>query len=1495
MNQDQTEVFPLQVETNDEYPQAIKWTIVNTKYEIYVPTLKEFSVAALLPHCLDVKSKIDAVVSTEAHRAPSYFRVLPRTVSTVLQAIWEQLLGEDDAPAQDQDGFASNVRRLVALHCTEDDRYELAQQLRNPSTKPKGMAVQTFYYRLTELNSYISWLPGTEPALTDAQLKQALHDAMPSTWRERFSNAGNSVSSVTKAEMVRYFRVQQKNSLRRTQENDKKQRIHAKKRRNDKGSPKETQSQRPFKKAKRKDEDSSSKKSKRVQDTEQCPVHPNLPHTWGECNANAYNKNAKRKKDSRKSNANPPDKEVDNNAIDLDVDLKAPSSDEESVINNKGTSSAPNSNFADAYYDATNHHFNAAIDVFQTDLMPQEASDLFATAVEDAFESGVTDELDNLNDLNIDNKSLKLRPMGIMLAKLIQNAPSKRPLKVLFDSGSDATFIHQSALPEHVAGKRCADLKINTLSEGHTSTNRKVTLKHIQLPEFSPTRKIDKAFSAYVFNKANCKYDLIIGLDVMIPLGIDVLTSSRTVRWQGLQVPFRSKDYFLQQGFEETPENESFCMFTDTFVDNIDCFSVTNPLVGEIKSNTYSSVQTDEIAFQQSHLSRAQQKDLATTLAKFPKLFSGKLGKFPGFKAHLELKENAQPFSRRPYPVAHAHRALFKEELDRLVSEGVLSRCGPSEYLSPTFLIPKKDGKVRWVSDFRTLNSMIKRKVYSLPIIQDVLRKRAGYQFFTKIDISMYYYTFELDEESKNLCAICTPFGNYRYNRLPMGVSQSPDMAQEIIETLFRDLDETDVYIDDVGVFSNSWSDHIASLHKVLKILQDGNFTVNPAKCEWGVQETDWLGYWLTPTGLKPWKKKIDAILQLERPQTVSQLRSFIGAVTFYRDMYPKRSHLLAPLTALVGKKKLVWTPDCEKSFKAVKALLAKDAFLKYPNHNKPFHVYCDASDLQLGAVIMQDDQPVAFYSRKLNAAQRNYTVGEKEILSIVETLKEFRTTLFGCKALHVHTDHKNLLYNKMSSQRVMRWRLLLEEYMPIFHYIKGAKNALADAMSRLPFSQRQNNGMDVKNPADIYRRNGSLVPSTDSFYTMAIDDDDLLDCFVHLPASSGVPFVLDYATIAAAQGRDASLTQLALDKPQQYVRQLLAPETEVLCYIKEPNAPWKIVIPDELLRTAIQWYHLSLGHIGTTRLIDTLSMHFYNRNMRNLVEEIVSTCDACQRYKLVGRGHGELAPREAALVPWQDVAVDLIGPWQMNVQNVSVTFGALTIIDLVTNLTEVVRIANKTAAHVALIFENTWLSRYPRPVHCTFDQGGEFIGFHFQNMLARHGIHARPISAKNPQANSICERMHQTIGNSLRAMSTMNPPEGITTANQLVDTAIANASYALRATIHSALKTTPGALAFSRDMVLNIPVISDLATIQQNRQQLINNRLIVANRKRFSYDYTVGQEVLKLVYQPKKLDPRAEGPYRIETVHTNGTVTIRLSPTVIERISIRRIKPYRR
>jgi transposase InsO family protein len=1058
-----------------------------------------------------------------------------------------------------------------------------------------------------------------------------------------------------------------------------------------------------------------------------------------------------------------------------------------------------------------------------------------------------------------------LVPSSLVVARAVQDQPLCRPLKVLFDSGSNISLLNTSCLPADTTPIMLPASSGFTAS-GVLEANRAVKLHDLILPEFTRSKRIPEW--QFTLFDTPCPFDIIFGRDFLSALKIDPCFSTATVHWDSLSIPFKTR------AFWKDPYTVSFYL--------------THSYAAEIQDSLYQATPIPTLVSQQTHLDEKQRADLQTILEKYTRLFNGQLGLYPNYQVHLELHDNVSPIHMRPYAVPKSQEAVFLRELERLCSLGVLARCGASEWGAPTFIIPKKDGRVRWISDFRELNKRIKRKIYPLPRIQDTLRKRSGYSFFTKLDISMQYYTFALDEASQNLCVIVTPFGKYKYLRLPMGIKQSPDIAQQIMEDVLRDVPDAEVYIDDIGIFSSDWESHVQTLHAVLQRLQDNGFTVNPLKCEWAVKETDWLGYWLTPIGLKPWRKKIDAILRLGTPRNAKEVRAFVGAITFYRDMWPHRSDLLAPLTELTGRGAFTWTPRHQKAFDEIRALIAEDALLRYPDHNKPFHIFTDASDYQLGAVIMQEDVPVAFYSRKLSPAQRNYTTMEKELLSIVETLKEFRSMLFGSD-LHVHTDHRNLTYTRLTSQRVLRWRLFLEEFLPTFHYIRGCDNHLADALSRLPQSA---DALVEKSVSPFDNRHSSDVDS----FSIVMDDPALLECFLHHPDPQDIIFPLDYALLQREQFNDISLQAARDANPAKYPI-LDFGTVPLICYLSEPNATWKIAIPTPLLNNVVKWYHCVLNHTGMTRLLQTINSHLYHPQLKLTVETVVQACETCQRYKLVGPGYGTLPPREAPLAPWDEVAIDLIGPWKIQVNGQELVFHALTCIDPVTNLTELIRINNKSSAHVGMKFENEWLARYPRPLRCIHDHGTEFTGCDFQRILTLNGIKDVATSNKNPQANAVCERMHQTITNILRPLLHTHVPQNDQAANDIIDTALATASYASRAAVHRTLSISPGALVFRRDMFLDIPLLADLETIRNKRQVLIDENLRRQNLKRRSFDYQVGQQVLILNsdIHPAKLDPTSvEGPFPIVQVHTNGTVTIQRSAVVTERINIRRLRPFR-
>ncbi len=226
---------------------------------------------------------------------------------------------------------------------------------------------------------------------------------------------------------------------------------------------------------------------------------------------------------------------------------------------------------------------------------------------------------------------------------------------------------------------------------------------------------------------------------------------------------------------------------------DLTCYAV------EILDAKYEKVEVDEVINQLNRLNTEQKEDLRMVLMEHTKLFDGTLGVYPHRKFHIDLVPGAIAKHARPYPVTVIHLSAFKHELLHLVKIGILLPQGASEWASPTLIIPPKDGRVCWVSDLGELNKVVKRKQYPLSIMWDILQQCKGY------DISMQYYTFGLDDESKDLCTIATPFGKFTYNRLPMGLKCFPDYAQEVMENIFRDVEDAEVYIDDIGAFSQSW------------------------------------------------------------------------------------------------------------------------------------------------------------------------------------------------------------------------------------------------------------------------------------------------------------------------------------------------------------------------------------------------------------------------------------------------------------------------------------------------------------------------------------------------------------------------------------------------------------------------------------------------------------------------------------------------------------------
>jgi len=293
-----------------------------------------------------------------------------------------------------------------------------------------------------------------------------------------------------------------------------------------------------------------------------------------------------------------------------------------------------------------------------------------------------------------------------------------------------------------------------------------------------------------------------------------------------------------------------------------------------------------------------------------------------------------------------------------------------------------------------------------------------GFQWATSPDLNVGCYHIRLDPASKQLCAVVLPFGKCEHQAILMGLCNSPGIFQEKMSELMDGLAFVQTCIDDLTCLTKgAFSDHLGKAELVLQRLQKAGLKVNVAKSFFARSQLEHLGCWIIRTGIKPVYDKVKAVLRIAEPKTRKELRSFVGVVNCCRDMWVRRSHVLAPLAALTSKTtKWKWEPQHQKAFAMAKRIIAKETLLAYPNFNEPFQIHTDASHCQLGAVVLQEGKLIAFHSRELNPVQTRCTTTERELLSVVETLKECRNMLLG-QQIEVFTDHKNLQCANISTR----------------------------------------------------------------------------------------------------------------------------------------------------------------------------------------------------------------------------------------------------------------------------------------------------------------------------------------------------------------------------------------------------------------------------------------------------------------------------------------------
>ena len=461
-------------------------------------------------------------------------------------------------------------------------------------------------------------------------------------------------------------------------------------------------------------------------------------------------------------------------------------------------------------------------------------------------------------------------------------------------------------------------------------------------------------------------------------------------------------------------------------------------------------------------LTRKQKLELERLIEKYKDVFSKKNGKIG--KSSLiqhEIHTRGAPI-RQPYRRQNPYvRQMEQEQVEEMLEQGVV-RPSTSPWASPVVMVKKKDGSMRFCVDYRKLNSVTEKDAYPLPRIDDTLESLYGACYFSTLDLKSGYWQVPVKEEHKKKTAFRTSAGRlYEWNRLPFGLCNAPATFSRLMDHVLTGLswEICLFYLDDIIVFSRTWEEHLVRLEAVFKRLVEQGLTLGASKCKLAAKEVEFLGHIVSKEGLSPNPALLQSIKQIPRPKTVKDVRSFLGLASYYRRFVKKFSEIATPLNRLLEKKKdkgIEWTAECEEAFLTLKEKLVNAPVAAYPDFNKPFKLYTDASNTGLGAILAQvqdgRERIVCCASRSLNKSERNYSATKKECLAVIWGIKTFRSYLLP-RHFEIFTDHYSLQWLKsMKSEDAMlsRWAASLEDYDFEIKHRPGKKQGHVDALSRL-------------------------------------------------------------------------------------------------------------------------------------------------------------------------------------------------------------------------------------------------------------------------------------------------------------------------------------------------------------------------------------------------------------------------------------------------------------
>jgi len=684
----------------------------------------------------------------------------------------------------------------------------------------------------------------------------------------------------------------------------------------------------------------------------------------------------------------------------------------------------------------------------------------------------------------------------------------------------------------------------------------------------------------------------------------------------------------------------------------------------------------------------------------------------------IHLQTQGDPKFLKARPIAFGLRDPVRKNLQELVAEGILKPVSSSVWATPIVTPIKPSGQPRICGDFRlTVNPNLLRTSTTTPEVEEMFHGLRGSTFFSRVDLTNAFLQIPLDEDSKQITTINTPWGLFQYQFLPFGLHVSSGIFQSVIDRILSGLQGVRAYQDDIFVFGRDKDQHDRNLLELLRILNKYNVKINARKSEFSLQRLKYLGYIVDGTGISADLDRIRALRLSPKPTTGEQLRSFLGFAQYYSKFVPNFSDVAFKLFDQAKMDELNWTNDMDEAYNTLMDALLNSRVLRSFQLGLPSVLVVDASQHSIGAVLEQEHHPVICISRKLSTAERNYSQIQKEALAIYWAVVRLHKYLYGTD-FQIVTDHRALRYifdpesslSKSTTSMIQRWGLHLSAYRYTILHKPGKEIAQADFLSRFAYSEDPIPGEEQ-----------SLMTST-----LPITRDKIIK-----------ETRLAYAPVLAGL-RHGWSTSAKRTFPKLYARRndLQLHADGVLSFND------KTVIPPACRAALLQ--HLHSGHLGRDKMISLARYICWWPSISTDIRSYARDCNRCQRKP---NTHPTWTPWPIAYKPMQRVHADYCGPFLGR-------YWALVVEDASTKFPEVFFTTSANAEFTKRALRKFFAREGIAQVIVT-DNGSHFTADHLKRWL--HGIGCQIVYTppRHPCSNGLAENFVRSLK---AAISAANP-----------------------------------------------------------------------------------------------------------------------------------------